>query len=419
MEEEIAVEGQGDSGSIEGESGVDIPTKRARGRPKLSKELQVLVTRVDPSEFGSGISNGGPTLPLRSRGRPKGSLKKQIVQKDEQDSLKTPRGRGRPKGSGWKKLAGPEESPRAGQSIGKASPSKKTLSKLADEADDWDCTASGSITPKKGRGRPKGTFYLKHNAESSQPEEEEAGDSSPRQMRERPEGSPNKKPLLAEKSGSKESESEGDSSSDGQSPAKRGRPKKELHGGGGGRPRKNPLSPAGDLIKRGRGRPKKKLGRGRPRNLIKSVEAAGEASGEPKVRMPVGRPRKYPRVDPPESLAPVPRKGRGRPDKSEIMKKNLKRVLNFHKPSVPNDESPRPSGHPKGTVKDSPLKKRGSPKGSPNKSEAVNQTLVEDKVDHEAGHAEQEGEEKAEDDPGETDNDIGPCEEGENSAEKM
>ncbi|KAJ3608613.1 hypothetical protein NHX12_023145 [Muraenolepis orangiensis] len=471
----MEVEGQGDSGSSEWESGVDMPTrptKRPQGRPKGSKKVQMLVTQVDPSEFGSGISNGGPTQPLRSRGRPKGSVKKQ---KDEQDSLKAPRGRGRPKSSGWKKLAGTEESPRAGQSTRKrgrpkGSTNKKIPRKFADRVDDLDFTISGSIQPKKGRGRPKGTVSLKHKAERSQSEEDEAGDSSPPRKRGRPNGSPNKKPWLAERRVSSGAESGSDSSSDGQSPAQRGRgmPRKspvkgrvvaeqtaesesssndgykssprgkdvrqrsgpEQRGSdcsqpakrGPGRPKGSPnktypLVHRPDEMERsrkpslpfihpeqlgpkpkGRGRPKKELHkRGRPRK--NPLSPAGDLI-RPRVWKPLGRPRKYPRLDPSESLAPVPRRGRGRPRKSEI-----KRRYHFQKlatkPSVPNDGSPRPRGRPKGTVKDSAPEKRGRPKGSLNKSRG--------------------GRGSGSEDAGETDNDIGPCEECEqrNSAEEM
>ncbi|CAL8294860.1 unnamed protein product [Merluccius merluccius] len=176
-----------------------------------------------------------------------------------------------------------------------------------------------------------------------------------------------------------------------------------------GRPRKNPLPPAGDLMR-------------------------------PKVWKPLGRPRKYPRLDPTESPTLAPRRARGRPRKVEIKRGfNLRKVA--AQPSVPNDGRPRSRGRPSGTVKDSPPRKRGRPKGSVNESKAANQTRVVDgvpaaahhqrerrkkQVDHEAGQAETEWEEEAEEEgaeeegaeeegaeeeeAGETDNGITPLE---------
>ncbi|CAL8297965.1 unnamed protein product [Lota lota] len=495
MEEEMTmtVEGQGDPGSSEGESGVDMPisrpTKRARGRPKGSKKLQVWVTHVDLSEFGSGISNGGPAQPLRSRGRPKSSGNKHKVQKREQGSLNPPRGRGRPKGSGLKNLARSEEGSGAGKSTWKrgrpkGSANRKTLSKLADGADDWDLTIGGSFQPKKGRGMSKGSTSLKRSAESSKSEEEEDGEPGPPRKRGRPKGSPNKKSRLAERREvSSEWESRSDSSGDSRSPAKRGRgrSRKSIDEGsvvakqtvedssndsykssprGRGRPRKDirqssdpeqRVSDGSQPAKRGPGRPKgspnktyplvhrsdgrprkpslpfihterfgpKPKGRGRPKKEMHKrgrprknpLPPAGDMM-RPKVWKPLGRPRKYPRLDPPESPAPPPRRSRGRPRKVEI-----KRGFNSRKaaaqPTVPSDGRPRPRGRPSGTIKDTPPRKRGRPKGSLNKSKAANQTQV----------AEQEMEEEAvEEDAGENDEGIAPLEEPdetENPAEDM
>lgn len=374
MEEEMTMEVQGDPGSSEGESGGDTPTsrsaKRARGRPKGSKKLQVWVTHVDLSEFGSGISNGGPTPPLKSRGRPKGSANKHKVQKPQQDSLNPPRGRGRPKSLGLEKLTSSEETSEVGQSTRKrgrpkGSPNKKTLAKCTDGSDDWDFTIDGSLQPKKGRGRPKKSTTLKRSAKSSKSEEEEdAGESGPPRKRGRPKGSPNKKPWLAVRSevSSEDWESESDLSSNSQSPVKRGRGRPSKSTGeervvskqtiedssfqssprGRGRPRKairqrsspeQRVSDGSQPTKRGPGRPKGSLNKTYP--LINRSDRLGrpwkpnlpfmhterllpkpKGRGRPKKELQKrGRPRKYPLPPPGELMRPKVWKPLGRPRK--------------------------------------------------------------------------------------------------------
>ena len=492
----MTVEGQGDPGGIEGESGVDMPAsnpnKSARGRSKGSKKLQVWVTHVDLSEFGSGISNGGPAQPLRSRGRgrPKGSGLKKLARSEESPVAgESNRKRGRPKGSGLKKQVRSEEGPVEGESTikrgrPKGSINKKTLCKFANRADDWDLTI-GSFEPKKGRDVLKGSTSLERNAESSKSEDKVDGDPGPARKRGRPKGSLNKKTRLAVKrevssewesrrdsSGAKKGLDEGrvgaqqtmeDNDGYKSSPRGRGRPRKDL----GERSDPGPRVPDGaSPAKRGRGRPKgspnktyqrvhradgrprkpslpfvhtdrfgpKPKGRGRPKKeMLKRgrprknpLPQAGDMM-RPKVWKPLGRPRKYPRLDTPESLAPPPRRARGRPRKMEIKRGFITRKAASPQTRVPSDGRARSRGRTSGTVKDTPPRKRGRPKGSLNKSKVAKQTKeseqeLEEEEEEQEQQQQQEEEAAVEENAGENDEGIPPLEEAddtENPAEDM
>ncbi|CAL8396990.1 unnamed protein product [Gadus morhua 'NCC'] len=542
----MTVEGQGDPGGSEGESGVDMPTtntnKRGRGRSKGSKKLQVWVTHVDLSEFGSGLLNGGPAQPLRSRGspenppprprgRPKGSGLKRLAPSGEAPVAgESTRKRGRPKGSGLKKLAPSEEAPVAGESTRKrgrpkGSTNRKTPAKFADRADDWDLgmlkespslkrTAESSKsedeedgdpgTPRK-RGRPKGSpnkktrLAVKRGVSSEcetrsdssgsrnsldegrvsakQTMEDIDGQKSSLRGRGRPKGSPNKKTRLAAKRGvSRECETRSDSSgsrnsldegrvsakqtmedSDGHksSPRGRGRPRKDIgqridagqrvpDGAspakrGRGRPKGSPnktyprvhqsdgrsRKPSLPFVytdrfgpkPKGRGQPKKEmLKRGRPRK--NPLPQAGDMM-RPKVWKPLGRPRKYPRLDPPEGLA-TPRRARGRPRKLEIKRGCITSKAATPQPRVPSDGRARSRGRASGTVKDTPPRKRGRPKGSLNKSKVAKQAQESEQESEQEQEQEQEEEEEeqqqqevevvVEEDAGENEKGIPPLE---------
>ena len=103
----------------------------------------------------------------------------------------------------------------------------------------------------------------------------------------------------------------------------------------------------------------------------------------PKVWKPLGRPRKYPRLDPPESLATPPRRARGRPRKVEIKRGFITRKAAAPQPRVPSDGRARSRGRTSGTVKDAPPRKRGRPKGSLNKSKLAKQTQESEEVQEE------------------------------------
>lgn len=418
MEEEMRMteKGQGDAGSSEEESGVDVannsPTKRGRGRPKGSKKLQVWVTDVN-LELGSEISNGGSTQTVRGRGSPKG--KKNTAQQSEQESgddnaPDTPqpqRGRGRPKGSGSKKQASNEDGSTADHSPKKrgrpkGSSNKKTPNKpiASEDESGADLSNGGPISPKKGRGRPKGSNSVKRKSESGMSEGEDDGSSSPPRKRGRPKGSPNKKTQLMklkEMSGEGDVTHSEDSTEDFtngiSSPSQRGRgrPRKAVKTSGSSNATDGSQTP-----KRGRGRPKGSLNkkypfkvrgtlgrprkvdsiktevvvssaprrkRGRPRKDPNHTSKRGrprkhplpspEELKKPKVWKPLGRPRKYPRVDPPEGAAPTPRRGRGRPRKSES-----KKGAHFRKHmAVTTTSSPR-------SPSDGTPRKRGRPSGT-------------------------------------------------------
>ncbi|XP_062292174.1 serine/arginine repetitive matrix protein 1-like [Scomber scombrus] len=403
MEKEVKIaEKEEDDAASKGESSVDMsnssPAKRGTGRPKGSKKLQVCVTDVNLMELVSGISNGESTAPHRGRGRPR--LSTNTVQQGSADgqadnSVQTGSGQESPRGS--KKLASNEDHvPRKrGRPLG--SLNKSTLEKVAAT----DLPNGGTDTPKRGRGRPKGT--IKRKSETT----EEGSSATPRK-RGRPKGSLNKKSRL---SGGQQDVSNGISktprrgrgrprknikqqkqvSGVSQSAKRgRGRPKGSLNKkpatykvqGKVGRPRREHVSTAKSEavlpIKRGkRGRPRKQPAkRGRPR---KYPLPSPDELKKPKVWKPLGRPRKYARVDPPEGAPSPPRRSRGRPRKSESKKgAHLRKSLPTSPSSarIPSDGPPRKRGRPRSTPKteDGPARKRGRPKGSVNKNKAKNET---------------------------------------------
>lgn len=392
MEKEVKIE---DDTANKGESSVDMsnnsPAKRGQGRPKGSKKLQVCVTDVNLMELVSGISNGESTTPHRGRGRPR--LSTNTVQQRSADDQADNSGKGQESPKGSKKLASNEDHvPRKrGRPLG--SLNKSTLEKAAA----GDLPNGGTDTPKRGRGRPKGSVKRKA---------EDEGSATPKK-RGRPKGSLNKK------SGDK------DASNGISETPRRGR----------GRPRKNvkqkQVSGGSQSAKRGRGRPKGSLNKkpatykaqgkvGRPRRQHSTSTAKSEAVlpvkkgkrgrprkqpakrgrprkyplpspeelKKPKVWKPLGRPRKYARVDPPEGAPPPPRRSRGRPRKSESKKgAHLRKSLptSPSSPRAPSDGPPRKRGRPRITPKseDGPARKRGRPKGSVNKNKAKNETQPE------------------------------------------
>uniref|UniRef100_A0A3Q3GLM4 Uncharacterized protein n=1 Tax=Labrus bergylta TaxID=56723 RepID=A0A3Q3GLM4_9LABR len=147
----------------------------------------------------------------------------------------------------------------------------------------------GSNVPKKGRGRPKGTF--KRKSESSMEYEKNEGSSEEPRKRGRPKGSTSKN----------------------LNTPTRGR----------GRPRKIEVPESvNQPVKRGRGRPlgtlnKKKHGKvGRPPKLQLLTPSRKPKRGRPR-NGPVkrGRPRKYPTPSPEELKKPKVWKALGRPVK--------------------------------------------------------------------------------------------------------
>lgn len=408
MEEEITI-AETDQDTANKETSIDkssiSPTKRGRGRPQGSKKLKVCVTDLNLVELVSGISNGGSTQPQRKRGRPRlsntksterqGSDDDSKLQGSEEDILNThhsPKKRGRP---------------------------KKALSNSSQEKDDTEDLANGgSVKPKLGRGRPKGS--KKRKLESLTGGEENEGSPVIPRKRGRPKGSLNKKPKLRNVT----SFVVGAEGGDGVSKLRkgRGRPRKaedntvETPNGisdkprrGRGRPRKGSEKPGGRTpglvtdgnqpVKRGRGRPKGSLNkkpraqtqnmftlirknrpgrpkkhavrkRGRPR---KNPLPSPEELKKPKVWKPLGRPRKYPRPDPPVEVPPPPRRRRGRPRKSESRKgAHLRKPPSLHNPSAAGaGKVGRPPTHKR---EGETPRKRGRPKGSLNKNKIRNET---------------------------------------------
>ncbi|KAM7384409.1 hypothetical protein PAMA_011657 [Pampus argenteus] len=427
MEKEMDEKEQEDAAS-KGESSVEMsnnsPSKRGTGRPKGSKKLQVCVTDVNLLELVSGISNGGSTtsqegIQKRGRGRPK--LSTHTVQQGSGDdqagnSVKTDKGQESLKGAGSKKLASNEvHSPRKrGRPPG--SLNKNTIEKAAAT----DLSNGGTDMPKRGRGRPKGS--IKRKSESITSSAEDEGSSVTPRKRGRPKGSLNKTPRL-EQEESSEGEEKDVSNGISKMPRRgRGRPRKSIKHDS--KHQRKQVSSGSQPTKRGRGRPKGSLNkkhtaykvqskvgrlrrervptartesiiptrrekRGRPRKHPakrgrprKYPLPSTEELKKPKVWKPLGRPRKYTRVDPPEGASPAspaPRRKRGRPRKSESKKgAHLRKRLPTSPSSAHtlNDGSPRKRGRPQSTAKseDGTPRKRGRPKGSVNKNKARNET---------------------------------------------
>ncbi|XP_038859598.1 serine/arginine repetitive matrix protein 1-like [Salvelinus namaycush] len=113
-----------------------------------------------------------------------------------------------------------------------------------------------------------------------------------------------------------------------------------------------------DSIPKKCGRPIK-VKRGRPKKILtpEEEEERKKLESQPRVLKPLGRPRIYPRNDPPVS---EPRR-RGRPCKT----KN-KRGDHLRKPPNPNPPNPNPP-NPKPPIYDGAPRKRGRPPGAANK----------------------------------------------------
>lgn len=312
----------------------DTTKKRGRGRPKVSTRDHTLKKRGRPKgsknttvKAAAGeLLNGG--TPKRPRGRPKGSIKRKLNDSDDEseDSFSPPRKRGRPMGSSNKKP------------------------KFETELSDEDDAQTVQNKPKKGRPRKvEGTFK---KGRSGRPrrvmrEKAETDGLQPAKRRGRPKGSRNKtfeyiarvenvdldRPQRAHMPPARLDNSLPKKMS------KRGRPKK----GNRGRPRKNPLPPGEELYK-------------------------------PRQWKQLGRPRKYPREEQPDGAASpeTPRRGRGRPRKSESKKgAHLRRPV--------SDCGPKRRGRPPNAAKkyDGPPRKRGRPKGS-----VKNKTQITDRADY-------------------------------------
>ncbi|KAJ0003410.1 hypothetical protein NQD34_008508 [Periophthalmus magnuspinnatus] len=128
----------------------------------------------------------------------------------------------------------------------------------------------------------------------------------------------------------------------------------------------------------GRGRPKKS-NRGRPR---KRPLPPGEELYQPRVWKALGRPRKYPKEERPEQAPALdtPRRGRGRPRKSESKK-------GAHLRKLDSDGLPRKAEHPPKSAKeqDGPPRKRGRPKGSFKNKARIDNSSV--KMSHVSDHS--------------------------------
>ncbi|KAK5854873.1 hypothetical protein PBY51_005028 [Eleginops maclovinus] len=326
----------------------DSPSKRGRGRPKGAKKLEVGVT--DVNLMVSGISNGGPPQTQRGRGRPK------LIKPTEQQGS----GDNNADDSGSQKQASDEDGATTELSPKKRGRPRKSLS-----------TPAKVDTPKRQRGRPKGSTKRK----SESPSESGSPNKKPRQEAVKKRGRPRKV----------EGASNGISK---KSHRGRGRPRKSIEQESGdekrrrGRPKgslnKKPVAykvqaKVGRANKGKRGRPRKEPAtRGRPR---KYPRPSAEELNKPRVWKPLGRPRKYPRPDPPEESSPTPPRNRGRPRKTES-KKGAHLRKNFpassSSPPSPNVEPPRKRGRPPKSDADPP-RKLGRPKGSVNKNKATSE----------------------------------------------
>lgn len=299
------------------------------------KNLQVCVTDITlkQPDVTNGIKSNGETAP-RKRGRPKGSTVKAVEDmngrtskrpRGEDESLSTPRKRGRPKGS----------------------PKKLIHKSETNDDDETEQNTHSRGRPKKGqakgkRGRPK---------KVTQQEPAADGTERPRKRPGRPKGSRNK-PVVTVRF---ESTS--------------GRPTRVIVP-----PEKLNMPLPGKNPGR-RGRPKK-IGRGRPRKrpLPPDVEQY-----LPRVWKALGRPRKYPKEDPPEgvSSSETPRRGRGRPRKSEskkgahLKKFNSDGTQNKPKATKEQDGPPRKRGRPKGSVKNKTIVDNSTEKMTQNSDQSM------------------------------------------------
>ncbi|XP_060915151.1 uncharacterized protein LOC132990766 [Labrus mixtus] len=390
------------------------PAKRGKGKSQGSKKLKVSVTDVNLTNLVSGISNGGSPQPKRGRGRPRISDTKQTeLQESEADQTDDPVTTPKSPEKGSTNTTSNGDSAVADSSPKKRGRPKKAVSTETTAGE--VLPNGGSNVPKKGRGRPKGTF--KRKSESLMEYEKNEGSSEEPRKRGRPKGSTSKKPRLEEEAeGGEEEGNDSDCSTKGLSNGSLNTPTR-----GRGRPRKIVPESVDQPVKRGRGRPlgtlnKKKHGkvgrppklqlltpsrkpkRGRPRNgpvkrgrPRKYPTPSPEELKKPKVWKALGRPRKYPREDPPEEspLKMSPKKSRGRPRKSESKKGahfRIKSPATASTARTPKDETPRKRGRPPSSAKSEAgtPKKRGRPKAVldselPNLSIETDSTAVEEK----------------------------------------
>lgn len=318
------------------------------------KNLQVCMTDISleqPDLTNGGSVGSGINSNKRKRGRPKGStvkaagdmnggtLKRSKGREESEDSFSPPRKRGRPKGSPKKVIHKTETSdddgavqntpkrgrPKKGQAKGKRGRPKKIDQMGATQK---RAAADGTELPRKRAGRPKGSrnkpvLTVRLESTSGRPT--------------RVHVAPDKLNISLPR----------------KNPGKRGRPKKISRG----RPRKKPLPPEEEL-------------------------------DQPRVWKALGRPRKYPKEDPPEgaSSPETPRRGRGRPRKSESKKgAHLKKFNSDGAPNKPpkaakeQDGPPRKRGRPKGSVKNKTIN-NSSEKNSQNSDQSKEEAHEDDDI---------------------------------------
>ncbi|XP_033831573.1 basic salivary proline-rich protein 1 [Periophthalmus magnuspinnatus] len=342
---------QGDPFTDDGESSEENSGPEMKKSVGL-KELQVCVTDINLVQ--PSVTNGAPVK--RGPGRPKGSVKSNI------NGGNTPKKRGRPKSSTVKVVAG--------DMSGGAAKRPRGRDTSGDETDD-------SFSPPRKRGRPKGSFK-KPKYDTKDSIDNEAVQSTPKREKIPQQGAKKQEPAA-----------------DGTQPSLKrpGRPKGSRNKpvftvrveNTSGRPTRVHVPPDKLNISlprkypgRGRGRPKKS-NRGRPR---KRPLPPGEELYQPRVWKALGRPRKYPKEERPEQAPALdtPRRGRGRPRKSESKK-------GAHLRKLDSDGLPRKAEHPPKSAKeqDGPPRKRGRPKGSFKNKARIDNSSV--KMSHVSDHS--------------------------------
>lgn len=386
MEEKVRTAETENGNATKSESRADMaknsPTKRGRGRPQGSKKLKVCVTELNLMELVSGISNGGSNT--KHAGRRESGDDSAGKSKKEGCHDDTPMTGSNLDKANTEDL--PNDSPKRGR--GRPKGSKKHQN---------ECAA----IPRK-RGRPKGSLNKKHvPSDNGQPAKRrregepklEESSISRLNVRNRLKLKKRTRPGLK---GSIEGEGEAGGSLKTLKRG-RGRPRKVGIGGsfrrGRGRPRriieqdsedkKEPFTDGSEPVKRARGRPlgsfnsthilseddlAPKRKRGRPRKKDPSQTKRGrprkyprpspEELNKPKVWKPLGRPRKYPRVESVDGPPPAPPRKRGRPRKSESKKGAHLRKSLPTTPRSPSDGPPQKRGRPPGQKK-TPVDREG------------------------------------------------------------